>query len=729
MAGMVMRRRSLLMAAGVALLALPGRADMAGTAAEGAPVAPRPPRRPRRIVQLGRARIDDYAWLRDPNWAQVSRDTSLMDPEIRAHLDAENRYADALLAPTRATQSAYVQAMQALTGDEIAAPPAPDGPWEYYSYVRPGEDHKVYARRPRGGGVEQVLLDAQERARGHAYFRITEAEHSPDHTLFMWAEDVEGGDRHRVCVCDLETGAISTTPNADAYGYRAVAFSPDSRYVFWIWRDPLSRPVKVYRRPARGGADELVYTEPDPALFMSLSRTASNSHVVIHILGPDVDEVRLIPAADPLAEPMLVEPRSPGLHYRVEEWGGELVILTDADGALDGKLMRAPLDRPGRGHWRDWVAHRPGCHILQMLPFKGHFVHLRRVDGNLELVVTDRAGTSGKVAFDEAAYTVTLAPVQEHDGAVLRLIYESPRTPRQWLEHDMAAGTRRTVQAQAAGQGFDAGRYEVRRLMAPAPDGEQVPVTLLMRKGMALDGAAPLLLYAYGSYGVSSEAEFSVPALALVDRGWVYAIAHVRGGSEKGRRWFLEGRRFRKKNSFTDFIACADHLIGQGYTARRRVVAYGLSAGGLLMGGVLNLRPDLWAGSIAQVPFVDMLNTMSDADHPLVPAFRPDWGDPLADPQAYDYIASISPYENVKDAVYPPVLATAGIRDDRVSYWEAAKWVATLRDHNKGPAPVLFHVDMAAGHQAGAGLSDQFRQMALFWAFAEQSLIWSKGLK
>jgi oligopeptidase B len=720
---MMMQRRSFLMATGVALLPLPG------IAADGPPSPPRTPKRPKRIVQLGRTRIDNYAWLRDPNWARVSRDTSQMDPEIRAHLDAENRYADAMLAPTVRVQGDIVAAMQALTGAEQAAPPVPDGPWDYYTYVRPGQDHKVYARRPRGGGPEQVLLDGQERARGHAYFRVTEAEHSPDHRLFMWAEDVEGGDRHRICVRDLETGAISTTPNADAYGWHGVAFSPDSQYVFWIWRDPLSRPVKVFRRPARGGDDVLVYTEPDPALFMGLSRTASNSHVVIHILGPDVDEVRLIPASDPLAEPMLVEPRQPGLHYRVQEWAGDLIILTDADGALDGKLMRASLTQRARAHWRDWVPHRPGCHILETLSFRDHFVRLQRVEGRLEIVVTGRDGRENTLSFDEAAYAITLAPVQEPGGAILRLIYESPRTPRQWLDYDMASGTSRIVQQQTAGKGFDPARYEVRRLMAPASDGEQVPVTVLMRKGMKLDASAPLLLYAYGAYGVPSEAEFSIPALALVDRGWIYAIAHVRGGSEKGRRWFLDGRRFQKKNSFTDFIACAEHLIGQGYTAHRRVVAYGLSAGGLLMGGVTNLRPDLWGGVIAQVPFVDMLNTMSDGDHPLVPAFRPDWGDPLADPQAYDYIASISPYENVRDATYPPVLATAGIRDDRVSYWEAGKWVVTLRDHNKGPSPILFHVDMEAGHQAGAGLTDQFKQMALFWAFAEQSLIWSKGLK
>lgn len=718
-----MRRRFFLQTAmATSLLALAG----CGTTPKAAigPTPPRPIKRPKRIVQLGRTRIDNYAWLRDANWAQVSRDTSLLNPEIRAHLDAENAYADALLAPTQARQDFYTKQMMDLTGTGAAPLAVPDGDWEYYTYVRPGEDHPVHARRPRGGGAEQILLDEQERARGHAYYRLAEATHSPDHRFYLWAEDLEGGDRHRICVRNLETGAITTTPNADAYGYNGVIFSPCSRFVFWIWRDPLSRPTRVYRRPVTGGEDVLVYAEKDPALFMSVGRTASNRYAFIHILGPDVDEVRLIPAKEPTAEPILMEPRQPGLHYRVEDWDGDLIILTDADGAVDGKLMRASPGQPGRTHWREWVAHQPGRHIMEICAFRDHFVRLERVDAKPIVTVTDRAGKDSTIGFDEPAYALSLEKLQEHDGSLLRLIYQSPRQPRQWLEQDMASGQRRVLQAESAGAGFSPDKYEIVRLDAPAPDGALVPVTVLMRKGTKLDGSNPLLIYSYGAYGISSEAEFSIPALALVDQGWVYAIAHIRGGSERGRNWFLDGRRFQKKNSYTDFIAAAEHLIAKGYTRRQRVVAYGLSAGGLLMGGIANLRPDLWGGIIAQVPFVDMLNTMSDADHPLVPAFRPDWGDPLADPEAYDYILSISPYENVTAKAYPPTLATAGIRDDRVSYWEAAKWVAALREHTTGKAPILFRINMAAGHQSAAGLSDQYGQMALFWAFAEQALDW-----
>ncbi|MES2032617.1 MAG: S9 family peptidase [Pseudomonadota bacterium] len=714
-----MNRRQLLGTAAAAWILAPLAARAAAL-----PAPPVTVRKPVRIEQLGRVRIDEYGWLRDPDFAQVLVDPAKMQPEIRAHLEAENAYAAAVLAPTRPRQKTYLDAMMALAGGDVAPPPTPDGDWDYYSYVRPGEDHPVHARRSRTGGDEQVLLDEQARAKGHAYFRILQGVHSPDHSLFVWSEDVAGADGYSLCVRDLRTGEIHTRGKPDVYGWQGVVVSPCSQWIFWIQRDQYARPAKLFRRPARGGADILVYEHTDPALFMSVGRTVANSFTTIHISGPDLDEWRLIPAADPAATPRLVEPRQPGLHYRVEDWGGKLVILTDADGAIDGKLMLADPAKPGKADWRPWVDHRPGANILEMQPFRDHFVRLQRQDGKLEIVVTGRDRSEKTLAFDEQAYAVAITPDQEHDGARLRLLYQSPRTPQRWIDCDLATGARTVIKATSPGVGFSPEAYEVIRLSAPASDGALVPVTVLMKAGTKFDGASPLLLTGYGAYGVSTEAEFSIPALALVDQGWIFAIAHVRGGSEKGRQWFLDGRKFKKKNSFTDFIASAEHLIAKGYTRPRRIVAWGLSAGGLLMGGVVNLRPDLWAGVIAQVPFVDMLNTMSDATHPLVPAFRPDWGDPLADPQAYDYIASISPYENVTRQAYPPILATAGVRDPRVSYWEPAKWVANLRHNTTGKAPILFEVNMAAGHQASGGLADVFGLYAKFWAFADDSLAW-----
>lgn len=687
-------------------------------------VTPRPPvarKKPKRITQLGRERVDDYAWLKDPQWQTVWRDPSVLQPEIRRHLEAENSYADAMLEPTKPLQARLFADMQKRLAHEEPSPPRPDGPWAYYEYFAAGADHPVHARRPRAGGPEQILFDENARARGKSYYRVLYAQVSPDHTLFAWAEDDVGAERHHIRVRDLKTGEIFASAAADAFG--DFVFSPDSQWIFWTWRDEFSRPAKIFRRPARGGEDVLVYEEKDAAMFMSVGRTASKGFVTIRLHNPDTSEVWLIPADAPTSAPRVVEPRRAGVHYDVDHWDGRFVILTDADGAPDFKLTWAPLDDPSRRAWKEWVAHRPGRYIVEMHAFADHFVRVERAAANLRIVIAERGSFEEReLPFADAAYLVEIEPHQEYASRSLRLVYQTPRTSKQWLDCDLATGKRTILRTQPVGGGFDSSRYVVQRLFAPAPDGAQVPITVLMRQGTVLDGSAPLLLYAYGSYGVSSDAEFSIPALTLVDRGWIYAIAHVRGGSENGRRWFLDGRHLKKKNTFTDCIACAEHLCARRYTRPKRIVAHGLSAGGLLMGAIANMRPDLWAAIIAQVPFVDMLNTMSDAEHPLVPLFRPDWGDPLANARDYDYIASISPYENVRSQAYPGILATTAVRDDRVGYWEPAKWVAALREKNTGDKPILFKVDMVAGHQGGGGRSDQLRTMALFHAYAQRAV-------
>lgn len=708
------RRRELLL--GISMLAVAGVLPrQAGAAAPlDGPLAPRPPRIPKRIEQLGRSRVDPYAWMKDVPRSGVRSAEALL-PQVRSHLEAENEYAEAVLRPVQPLAERLCREMAARLPADEQAPPVVRGDWEYYSYFRQGASHPVHARRKRDGGAEEILLDEAARAAGHAYFRTTDHAPSPDHRYFVWGEDIGGSDRYRVCVRDLASGAIKLLVPGDAYGYGGIVVAPSSRNLFWIQRDARSRPTKVFRTPIGGGEDVLVYEEKDPAIFIQLGRGSAESFISIRLSGPDTSETWLVPASDERAPPRLIARRRPGVRYEVDEWDGRLLLLTD-DGALDGKIMLAPHDRPGAAE--TLVPHRPGVQILSVRPFRDTLVRLEREDGLPRLVLTQRNRTETAVAFDEPAYALTLS--EEHDPAAgaARVAYESPRTPKRWLDVELATGEQRLVRTSAI-PSFERENYEVRRLTAPTADGERVPLTVLMRKGTRLDGSAPTLLYGYGAYGVSTEAEFSIPALTMVDRGWIYAIAHVRGGSEKGRRWFLGGRRFAKRNSFVDFIACAEHLCAERYARRGRIVAYGRSAGGLLVGASANMAPDLWAGIIAEVPFVDMLNTMSDADHPLVPLFRPDWGDPLADPQAYDYIASISPYENVRPQPYPPVLATAGIKDDRVSYWEPAKWIAAIRAHSTSRAPALLRTDMTAGHQSSGGRLDLMREYSRLWSFAQ----------
>jgi len=675
-----------------------------------------PPQSPRIsdiIEQLGRTRDDVYSWMKFiPENGERTR--ANLPRRVAAMLEDENAYAEAVLAPLAAERAALLEAMLARTAGKLAAPAIVQDGWAYTNEIPAGAHHAVYSRR-RADGEAEVLLDEAVRAEGQPYFRSTGHQPSPDHRWFAWAEDVIGNDRHRIVVRDNQSGAIRTLVEKDAYGYGGLVFGPSSQWLFWIWRDARNRPTRLYRTSLDGKTTELVYEEEDPAIFMGVRRTAAAGFVALTLAGPETAEVRLIRATAETSPPRIVWPRRAGVLYEIDEWNGDLVAVTDAGGAFDKKLIR--LDATDFAVKETLVEHRAGTPILSVHPFAAALVRLERVDGQHSVAILRPDGTEQRVAFDDPAYTIEIPAEQPYSARHVLIVHQSPTSPRRWIKVDLKDGGQRIVQQQAV-TNFDPDDYEVERLFAPAPDGELVPITLLSRRGAPKDGQAPLLQYGYGAYGISSDPEFSIPAFTLVDRGWRYAIAHVRGGSEKGRQWFLGGRRFTKRNSFTDFIACAEYLAREGYTAKGRVVAYGLSAGGLLVGASMNIAPNLWAGVIAKVPFVDMLNTMSDAAHPLVPLFRPDWGDPLADPKAYDYIASISPYENVTASAYPPLLCTAGLKDDRVSYWEPAKLVAEVRHKSTSGNPAMLLTDMKSGHQGSADLASEYREKALFWAFA-----------
>ena len=683
------------------------------------PIPPVTAKKTKRIVQLGRVRIDEYAWLKDPNWKEVWQNPATLNPEIRAHLETENAYADKVLTPTFPLQQQLFTEMSAGLGADESAPPTPDGPWLYFSRFAAGAQHPSWYRKLRDGkGGDELLLDGETRAHGRSYFNIVNAIHSPDQKLFAWAEDAHGSEKFQIFIKDLKTGDVLPNPVQNAFGN--FVFSPDSRWIFWVWRDENSRPAKVFRRIVRSGRDVLVYEEHDPGFLMAISCTAARSYVMIRIWNAETSEVRLIPADTPTAVPRVVEPRTHGLVYSVEDWKERFVILTNADGAVDFKLMWADRHDPARQSWREWIPYRPGRFITGMQPFKNYFVRIERVDADAIFNIANAKDLKQHtIAFNEPAYAATVPEEQEYASSTLRYIYQSPRQPKQWTAYDMESNRANVLKTQSAGTRFDKDRYVVERLFATAEDGARVPITVLRKHETRLDGSASLLMYGYGSYGAFVEPEFSGSTLSLIDRGWVYAIAHVRGGSAKGWSWFLQARRLHKKRTFTDFISCADHLIQSKYGHKGGIVIHGFSAGGLLVGAVDNMRPDLWAGVIAQAPFVDMLNTMSDTTLPLVPLTRPDWGDPLVDVKAYDYIASYSPYENVKPQRYSPVLATTSVADDRVGYWEPAKWIAKLRDCNTAADnPMILKTEMEGGHGGAAGRLAGLHQTALFYAFA-----------
>ena len=696
-----------------------------------APVPPVTPpvarREPKQIEQLGRVRTDDYAWLKDENWQALLRDPGKVRPDIKAHLDAENTYTKAMLASTEALQETLFQEMKGRVKEDDTSLPSPDGPWEYYSRYALGAQHPILARRPTGASDgEEILIDVDALAKGHAYYQVHDGEHSPDHALYAYAEDDQGSEYHRIRIKDLSTGAFLPDPIESSTG--DFAWSPDSAWLFWVWRDENGRSAKIFRRPARVGEDALVYAEPDEGMFVHVGVSQSRAYILISSGNHDCSATWLIPAADPTAEPRLVEPRTDGLLYSVEHWpaqeaDGRLVILTNADGAVDFKLQWADAAEPGRTHWRPFIAHQPGRFIAGVQVRRDQLVRLERVDANSRLVVCARADLGETVVgFDEEAYALSMEGGYAWAEPVIRFVYQSPTTPRSWYDYDLATGARTLRKTQEIPSGHDPARYAARRLYATAKDGEQVPITVLMQASVELDGSAPLLLYGYGAYGLPTDPGFSIRALSLVDRGWIYAIAHVRGGSEKGWGWFQDGRGKHKSNTFTDFVACAEHLVAGRYTRQGRIVAYGGSAGGMLMGAVANLRPDLWAGVIGAVPFVDVLNTMSDASLPLTPPEWPEWGNPLDDAEAYDLIASYSPYDNVSARAYPAVLATGGLSDPRVTYWEPAKWAARLRARTTSGQPVLLKINMTAGHGGAAGRFDFLKEVALDYAFAIKAI-------
>lgn len=714
-----MQNRRELLASAAAMAA--SSALIPGESMSASPALPKPPvakKEPKRIKQLGRVRTDDYAWMKDDNWQKVLRDPSLIKADVKAHLTEENAYTKAMLAKTEPLQKAMFEEMKGRVKEDDASVPALDGPFEYYTRYNVGAQHPIYARKPKGGGAEEVLLDADALAKGKAYSEVGAADHSPDHKLFAYAEDAQGSEVFKVFVKDLATGQVLAEPVESSTG--DFTFSPDSQWLFWTHRDDNGRPDKIYRRPTRGGAkdDVLVYEEADEGYFIGIGRVASDQFLVISAGNNDSSEALIIPASDPTAKPKVVEPRKAGVRYDVEHWDGDFIIRTNAGDAVDFKLMRAPIADPSAKNWKEWVAHRPGTLIVGTTAYQNHFVRLERVNANTRIVVTEKGGAEHPIVMDEEAYVLSLEGGYEFDTPVMRYVYQSPTTPRQWFDYDMAKRTKVLRKTQEIPSGHNPADYVTKRLYAKAPDGADVPITVLMKKGTKLDGSAPLLLYGYGSYGIPMDPSFSIRNFSLVDRGWIWATAHIRGGSEKGWGWFLDGKRFKKKNTFTDFIACAEHLHSNGYGAKGRTVAYGGSAGGLLMGAVTNMRPDLWAGIIGAVPFVDVINTMSDTSLPLTPPEWPEWGNPIEDPEAYDYMLSYSPYDQIGAKPYPAVLATGGLSDPRVTYWEPEKWVAKLRDHTTSTNPILLKINMDAGHGGASGRFDFLKEIALDYAFA-----------
>ena len=675
-------------------------------------------------TQMGRTRIDPYAWLRDDNWQQVMQDPSVLNEDIRTYLEAENAYTHTHLEePLQSLTDELFAEMKGRIKEDDSSVPAIDGEYAYYRRYREGGEYPIYARKPAAlafveTAPETILLDGDAMGKGLPYFAFGQVAQSPDQTKVAYTVDDKGSEFYTLRIRDIATGEDSQTVIENTYG--AFEWSADSNAIYWISRNDNNRPEKVFRRVLGSETDELVYHELDPGFFLSISKSQSNRFLYIRASDHTTTEYHLIDftdGSDPIS-PAVFAPREAGVEYDLSDHQGRFFIRTNSDGAVDFKVMSAPYDARRRALWTDITPHRPGALILGLAAFKDFLVRSERENGLPRIVVIDSAGDEHVISFDEAAYDLSFSSGYQYDTSNLRLFYSSPSTPDQTFDYDMANRERVLRKTREVPSGHNIDDYVVERIMAPSHDGALVPVTVLRNKDTPVDGTAPLMLYGYGSYGITIPADFRTSRLSLVDRGFIYAIAHIRGSQAKGYQWYLDGKLDKKTNTFLDFVYAGRHLTDQGYGAPGRVVAMGGSAGGLLMGASANMDPELFGGIIAAVPFVDVINTMSDTELPLTPPEWPEWGNPIESAEAYDQIMAYSPYDNVTNLPYPPMLITGGLTDPRVTYWEPAKWAAKLRHEAPDSGPYYLRINMDAGHGGASGRFEGLKETALEYAFA-----------
>lgn len=685
------------------------------------PIAPpHAPRRPTTRLVHDVPLTDDYAWLRADNWMEVMRRPETLPEEIRAYLDAENAYAEAMLEPLAALRGRLFDEMKGRIKEDDSAVPAPDGAYAYGSRYVVGGQHPLITRTDRDGGNEVVLIDGNVMAEGLAYFRLAGSEHMPDHSHIAYAFDSNGSELFDIRVRRVD--GLIDLDDAIAETSGSIVWANDGRTFFYVRVDDNHRPSRVFAHVLGTPAeqDRLVYEEADAGFFVGISKTQSNAHVLIDVHDHETSEVHVIDAARPETAPRCLIPRRAGIEVDVDHHGDHWIIRTN-DGAEDFRIVTAPLADADPARWVDLIAHEEGRLILAHSVYARHLVWLERVGGLPRIVIRRFSdGATHAIAFDEEAYSLSLGGSLEFDTDTIRFTYSSMTTPARVYDYDMETRDRTLRKEQEVPSGHDPERFVTRRILAPARDGETVPVSLIHLKDLPLDGTAPLLLYGYGAYGISIPAAFSTSALSLVERGFVYAIAHVRGGKDKGYRWYARGRREYKTNTFDDFVDAAKALIARSYTGAGRIVAQGGSAGGMLMGAIANRAPELFSGVIAEVPFVDVLTTMLDDTLPLTPPEWPEWGNPIEDVAAFQRIRAYSPYDNVTAQAYPAILALAGLTDPRVTYWEPAKWVARLRATKTDDNPLLLKTNMDSGHGGASGRFDRLKEVALVQAFALQ---------
>ena len=653
----------------------------------------------------GEVRVDDYFWLREKT-----------NPEVTAYLEAENAYTTQKMKHTEALQDKLYQEMLGRIKETDLSVPVFDTGWWYYSRTEQGKNYPIFCRK-RGSlsAPEEVYLDQNALAEGKKFHALGGVDVSPDGETLLYLEDLTAFREYTLYVKDLKTGKIvDQIPNV----WNGTAWANDNKTFFYMTADSAKRGNTVWRHVigTPREQDVKVFQEDNVLNNVGVQRSRSGKYVFITADGFTSSEWRIIPTANPTSEPRVVAARRPNVEYSVDHADGFFLILTN-DSATNFRIVKAPEDNPGPANWVDWLPHRDSVFVEGVDTFKNFVVVSERSGGLRRLRVADlKNNKTHYVTFPEKAYGVYPGGNPEFNTQTYRFSYSSLVTPNSVYDYDLATRKRELKKRQEIPSGYDANSYEVQRFMAPARDGVSVPVSVLLRKGTQLDGSHPLLLYAYGSYGFTLEPTFNSNVLSMVDRGFIYAIAHIRGGQEMGRRWYDDGKMLKKKNTFNDFIDVAEELIRRKYTTSERLVANGGSAGGLLMGAVANMRPDLFRAIVADVPFVDVINTMSDGSLPLTAQEWEQWGNPAV-PEQYAYMRTYSPYDNVAAKDYPWMLVTTSLNDSQVMYWEPAKWVARLRSLKTDQNPLYLKTNMAGGHGGSSGRYERLHEAAFRYAF------------
>jgi len=682
---------------------------------------PQPPvaqKNPYVIKSDGNERVDEYFWMRLSDEQKNAQVPDSQTVNVLAYLNAENDYAKAIMKHTEEFQQKLFEEIKGRIKEDDETAPYLDNGYYYQTKYYTGKEYPVFFRRKEGSDSAQILLDVNKLAEGQKYTGVGGMSVSPDNTLLAYGVDHVSRRQYTLFFKDLKSGEL-LPDKIDNVSGQAV-WASDNKSVFYVLKDPETlREAQVMRHILGSPVteDKLVYDETDETFSVSVGKTKSKKYITIESNQTLTSEVHLIDAAKPDGKPMVFEPRVVDRLYSVEHLNGQFYILTNADSARNFKLMKCADNKIGKENWKVVIPHRTDVLLENFEVFDKYLVAAERIKGLTNLRVISLAdGSEHFLDFGEETYTAGISINPNANTTLLRYSYSSLTTPNSVFDYDMATRTRTLLKQEIVLGGFDKNNYESKRLWAKAADGTMVPISLVYRKGFVQDGNAPLLLYAYGSYGSSTNPSFRSSVISLLDRGFAYAIAHVRGGSEMGRQWYEDGKLLKKINTFTDFNDCARYLINEKYTSAKHLYAEGGSAGGLLMGAIVNMEPELYNGVIAQVPFVDVVSTMLDATIPLTTFEWDEWGDPRKQ-EYYDYMLSYSPYDRVKKQNYPNMLVTTGYWDSQVQYWEPSKWVARLRDNKTDDNILIMDVNMAAGHGGASGRFERLRKTALEYAF------------